>query len=310
MQNFNILSSFEREEVIEALEQGCFELKLGSFSARLTSQASEVVDFLYDAYRDVPVRTELGDVTDIALNIRAPNKFRKYFKPQVIPDPGFEVPAVPLPRKMAALSLEMGMNLSVALKSCRYLTFHAGVVANDKGSILISGASGSGKSTLTAAMMLEGYRLFSDEFGLLSLDKAELIPYPRPISLKGQSIDVVREMVGEEWVTRSLLETPKGEIAYRRARPSDIEQADTPAKAKLILFPTFLANSSPRAKKISKAETIMRLIAGATNYQLLGQAAYEALTDMVVGAQCYEVQYGNTEDCLTMVKDFAEEAGL
>ncbi|MCK0070426.1 HprK-related kinase A [Kordiimonas laminariae] len=305
-----LISDLNRADVFSSLKEGQFELILGAFSARLASQSPELVDFLFDVYRDVPANLELQEVTDIALNVRPPNVFRKYLRPQVIPDPGFKVPAVPLPKKMAPLSLEMGMNLSVALKCCRFLTFHAGAVANENGGVLISGASGSGKSTLTTALMQEGYRLFSDEFGLLSLDKAEINPYPRPVSLKGNSISVVRDMVGAEWVSKSIMNTPKGEIAYRRARRSDIEQANVPAPVKLILFPSFAENISPRAKKLTKAETIMRLIESATNYKLLGEAAYKALTDMVVGAEAYDITYGDTEECMQMVRDFAGEAGL
>lgn len=310
IEGFTRLADLPDEEMHRSLMKGQLEMSLGPFSMRLQATDKTLPVFLADVYRDAPVRTELGDVTDVSINVRAPNFFRKYFRPQVIPDPGFIVPAVPLPPRLSPLAFEMGLNLSVALRCCRFTTFHSAVVANEKGAILISAQSGGGKSTLASVLMNEGYRLFSDEFGLLDMKEACLWPYPRPVSLKGTSIDIVRERTGEDWVTDKLSGTPKGDIAYRRVRPSDVAAADTPARCKLILFPVFTEGASPRAKELPKAEALMRLIPSSTNYHLLGEPAFESLIKMVEGARAYQIVYGRTEESLVMARDLAAGAGL
>lgn len=304
------LASHDRADIVSSLKAGTLEMPLGPFAARIKAREKSLIDFLFDTYRDVPVSTQLSDVTDIAIDVRAPSWFRSYFRRQVIPDPGFQVPALPLPAHMAPLAFEMGVNLVVALKCCRFVTFHAGVVANDDGGILISAGSGGGKSTLTSALMQEGYRLFSDEFALLGMEDSSLVSYPRPVSLKNESIDIVCELAGEEWVSPVLSETPKGKIAYRRARKMDIEAAGSQAPVKLILFPTFNMVGEHYANKISASEAMMRLIPSSTNYHLLGEKAYLSLSNMVKGAEAYEIAYGSTEESLTIVRDLASEVGL
>lgn len=310
MINTRTLGEYDRASIVSALDAGTLEMPLGPFSARIKGCEPSLIDFLYDTYRDVPVGTSLSDVTDIAINIRPPSVFRKYVRRQVIPDPGFQVPAVPLPSQMSPLAFEMGVNLVVALKCCRLVTFHAGVVANDKGAILVSAGSGGGKSTLVSALMLEGYRLFSDEFALLGMEKPLLSSYPRPVSLKNESIDIVRELTGDEWISPVLSGTPKGKIAYRRARQDDIANVDGDAKTKLILFPSFNTSGEHYASRISSSEAMMRLIPSSTNYHLLGEAAYLSLSKMVEGAEAYEISYGSTEESLTIVRDLAAGVDL
>jgi len=296
--------------VRSSLLEGSLELSLGVFSMRIGGTEKSLVDFLLDTYRDVPARLGPKDVTDISVNVRAPNFFRKYIRRQVIPDPGFIVPAVPLPPRLAPLAMEMGLNLSVALKCCRMTTFHAAVVGNEEGAILISAHSGGGKSTLAAALMAEGYRLYSDEFGLLDMREGLLWPHPRPVSLKAESIEVIKELSGDEWMSPTLTGTPKGDIAYRRVRPSEIDSAAVPGEAKLILFPVFSKGCNPSAKELPKAEALMKLIPSSTNYHLLGEAAFNASINMVQNARAFEITYGNVEDSLMMARDLAGKAGL
>lgn len=296
------LKSFDRHDLHKALKRGSFTLQLGPFSHLISGSSPALLDFLQDTYRDYSVEMSPSDVTEVLLNIRAPNLFRRFIRPQVTPDPGFDVPAVPLPRRMAPLAYEMGMNLSIALKCCRFVNIHAGVVADDHGAILMSAASGSGKSTLTAAMMQYGYRLFSDEFALLGLDEPLVHPYPRPISLKQETIPIVRELVGADWLSKTVSGTPKGDIAYYRARPEDLAKAHVPAPVKLILFPKFETGANPFAQRLNPAEAIIRLVPASTNYSLLGEEAYKTLASLVENASAFELTYGTTEQSIDLVK--------
>lgn len=309
-QTFQRLRDVPFGELHQSIVAGTLEMKLGPFTTQISSYAKELTHFLYDTYRDVPVRTMLGDVTDLIIRVRAPNRLRRYIRPQLIPDPGFQVPAVPLPTSMAALAFEMGVNLSVALKCCRFLMLHAGVVANDKGGIIMCADSGSGKSTLTAALMEKNYRLFSDEFGIVGLDQPCLHAYPRPVSLKNESINVVRNMAGPDWISPTLKNTPKGSIAYRRPRPEDIALSDKTAPVKLVFFPVFTQGERASARRMAKSETMMKLISSSINYHLLGKPGFDALCHIVSGADAYELRYGNTNDSVLMAQDLAAKAGL
>lgn len=304
-----LLNDLEPSDVKKALKVGTFTLKLGPFSHLVSGYSAPLVDHLYQMYADCYAELSPTDVTEVILNLRAPNMLRHFIRPQVTPDPGFQVPTVPLPRSMAALAFEMGLNLSVALKCCRFVTIHAGVVASEQGAIIMSAESGGGKSTLTAALMCNGYRLFSDEFALVSLNSGDLNPYPRPISLKQESIPIVRALTGDERVSKPLTGTPKGDIAYCRVNKQDLEAAQQTAKARLLLFPKFALGGAPQARKLSPAEAVMRLIPASTNYSLLGEAAFKALLTIVERASAYEITYGNTEHGLELVQELMALGG-
>lgn len=297
------VSSFSRSSLADALRAGKLNLHLGPFVIALKSPRPEAVDHLVDQYRDVPATVGVTELVDFTLKVDAPNLLRRYIRPHIVPDPGFHFPAAPLPVPMASLALEMGMNLCVALQCFRYVIFHAGVVARGDRAVLLAAQSGGGKSTLTAALMEEGYRLLSDEFGILATEDARLHAYPRPVSLKNESIDVVTAFAGEEAVGKKLSGTPKGEIAYRRPRSSDIAAMGEPASASLVLFPRFLPGATPSVNRIEPAEAAMSLIASSPNYDVIGEPAYHALTKLLDAARCFELVYDNTADSVQMVEN-------
>lgn len=297
-------------ELKKHLNEGNLLLTLGPFSVRLKSASSMVLGHLSDIYRDYRFSPCAYELHDYYLAVRAPNFLRGLIKRQIIPDPGFYFPAVPLPEKMGALAFEMGLNIPVALRTYNQLILHAGVVGNQHGGVIISAASGSGKSTLTALLMEEGFRLFSDEFGIVDTEQLQLIPYPRPISLKNASIDVVRDIAGSDWISPVIEGSPKGSIAYRRARKSDLEGDQVRVPPKLILFPTFEKGSEPSMKKMETADTVMRLLESSTNYQIMGEAAFHAVNRIAKNAVAFEIQYGSSEAALKLFKAAREEAGL
>jgi HprK-related kinase A len=297
-------------EQLEALKQEQLLLSLGDFCARLQTRNRAVIEHINDVYRDYTFQPYEGALYDQYLSVRAPNILRGLIKRQIIPDPGFAFPAVPLPEAMGALAFEMGLNISVALKVFHRLILHAGVVANESGSIIISAASGGGKSTLTALLMEAGFQLLSDEFGIVDMASHHLLPYPRPVSLKNKSIDIVRDIAGHEWISPIIRNSPKGDVAYRRARPSDIDQADRSSKPKLIIFPNFEADSQASINKVESADAMMRLITSSTNYQMIGEQAFVSLNAIVKTAHAVEMTYGSSEDALRLFKSAREEAGL
>ncbi|NVJ98122.1 MAG: HprK-related kinase A [Alphaproteobacteria bacterium] len=300
------LSDLPPETVKRLLSEGRLYLHLGPYVTALSTKDAGVREFLTDMYQDCSILVGEEALVDFSLEVRAPNLVRRYIRRQIVADPGFYFPAVPLPVKLGPLCLEMGMNLCVALQSFRQAIFHAGVVSDQKGGIVIAARSGGGKSTLTAALMEEGFRLLSDEFAILCAETSFLLAYPRPVSLKNQSIDVVRVFAGADQVSDRLTGTPKGDIAYRRLRKSDLETANLPAKAKLILFPRFQAEAAPAVEKMDIADAAMQLIASSPNYQVIGEPAFHALMQMLDGVEAYEITYGNTEDSLMLVKDLWE----
>lgn len=262
-----------------------------------------VADHVEKNYHAFPIEYGDDSLTHSELTVRAPTFMRRFFRRQVMGDVGFHVPLIPLPARMAPLAFEMGLNLQVALTTFRMLILHSAVVdVAGKGAVLFPAASGSGKSTFAALMKwLGGEDVFSDEFGLIDLQTYEAISYPRPISLKNKSIDVIRETGAPVGVT--FTGTPKGRIAYAPLQPTKRDRAPV----KLIILPTFEAGAKTACVKIEPVDAATTLIESSTNYPTLGQAGFEAVKHLVETAPAYRLRYSDFNQAKEVLTDILSE---
>ena len=106
------------------------------------------------------------------------------------------------------------MNWCISEYASDRLILHAATVAKNGCATLISGNSGSGKSTLACALMLEGYRLLTDELSLLNLDSSTVTPFVRPVSLKEKSIEVIKNRYAYSEFGVSAFATHKGTVSH------------------------------------------------------------------------------------------------
>ena len=91
-----------------------------------------------------------------------------------------------------------------------YLLLHSAVIEREGCAVIMPAPPGSGKSTLCAGLVHRGWRLLSDELALISLTDTSITPLGRPISLKNQSIDVIKEYVPGAIFNRVTHDTSKG----------------------------------------------------------------------------------------------------
>ena len=123
----------------------------------------------------------------------------------------------PFPLDTPLPLLEWGTNYVIATRLFCYLLLHAGVVERGGRAIVMPALPGSGKSTLTAALTLRGFRLLSDEFGVVRLGDARLLRMLRPLALKNESIDVIATVRAECRHWSALSEDPQGNRRTPRA---------------------------------------------------------------------------------------------
>ncbi|WND02594.1 HprK-related kinase A [Temperatibacter marinus] len=298
------LSNFTDHHLAKALKTGKLQFDMGTIKFTVKTSYRNIIPFLRNQYHHVPVCIE-EKLSHFTLQLQAPTKLRQYFRRQVVPvNTGFQG-LMPLPLHLAPLSLEMGLNLHTALGTYRHLILHAGAVANSKGeAILMPAGSGSGKSTMTAFLMENNYRLLSDEFGIIDMKSGLLKPFPRPVSLKNASIDVVKSFTESDQFSDRFYKTPKGTLAYRRPRQMDLEGRTLDAGCKYILFPKFKVNapSGGQLKELRTSESILKMIPGSTNYKALGRSGFDALSSVAEQATCYSLEYNSLEDCQSLLR--------
>lgn len=281
----------------------CFSCGPLTVSLRIEPKAAR--DEFLNIYREYPL-ADPAAVIDFYLKVASPTRLRRWFRPHVMPFTGFNnLPFAPLPANLAVVVAEMGLNWQTATTAHQYLIFHAGVVARGGRAIIMPGASGIGKSTLSAGLGYAGWRLFSDEFGLLRLADEQLAPNPRPVSLKNQSEAVMRAVIPADRFSSPYKETPKGTITYLLPPLDSINRMTEPATPAMIVFPTFERGASPATEAVSKAETFILMRNCGVNAERLGLHAFEILSRLVERCPAYRITYSSLDDGKALVEQLA-----
>lgn len=289
-----------------ALRRGTFRLRIGPFNARIQTPLGVLRRDILQVYGDYPVGDADG-LVDFSLRVAPTSPLRRWIRPKVIADTGFaHSPFVALPADLAMLAFEMGLNWLTGTTADQFTIFHAGLVARDGRAIMMPGASGRGKSTLTAGLAYGGWRMFSDEFALLRPETFELFPYPRPISLKNQSISVLAGRVPDDRFSRLYHDTPKGTIRYLAPPRTSLDQSHLPARPHLILFPEYSPDQEPVVEEVRRVEAFALIRGAAVNCDRLGVAGFEAITRLTEDCPVFRLTYRSLDQGIRMVEDLWE----
>ena len=274
-----------------------FQVRVGPATFRVGSDWRAPVEQMRALYAGYPA----GEVADFTVRLEAARPWRRHLRPQVAIRGDWTLPdALPLPLAQGLLAAEMGMNLQMALGQRRYLLLHAATAERDGRALLMTGESGAGKSTLAALLGARGWRLMGDEFALLDPATGLLHAFPRPVSLKNESVAVVERAAPDARWGPWLRATPKGDIRHLVPGGAALAAMDTPARPSLILFPQFGAAAAYRPVGLS--EVFMRLTQASTNYVALGERGFGALTRLVRDTPARAIDYPDTEAALAGVE--------
>lgn len=292
------------------LSRGGLLLDTGAVATRVISDVPEVADALMAAYRDIPV-DEADDVPDFRVVIPYTTVWRRWLRRQVTADVGVPAPFVPLPARMAAVMLEMALNWCIATRAHWWLVFHAAVAEKEGRVLVMPGGSGDGKSTLCAALVARGWRLFSDEFGLLDPQTDHIHPNIRPISLKNQSIDVIRDFAGGDRLTAPISGTPKGTIAYFPPSGEVVTRRRETASPWAVAFPKYEPPEKGRdggtLERLPTAQAFIELTASSVNYELHGETGFTTMAAFVDKRPVYRMRYTNLDEAMTLIAQLEAE---
>lgn len=182
-------------------------LRTGPFSLKVQSRIPHVAEGLAELYGQFEVRSAHEAFADFHVSVNPPASLRRWLRPQVAFSFDGMRPFKPLPRDQAFPMLEWGLNWCVSTQAHHFLIIHAAVVEKNGLAAILPAPPGSGKSTLTAGLVLSGWRLLSDELTLINRKTGLIQPLPRPVSLKNQSIEVIRQFDPEAYINRASHDT-------------------------------------------------------------------------------------------------------
>lgn len=280
-------------------------LDVGPAKFRIGSDWAQPIVELAGLYGAYPAPDGPANAT---VRLAAARPSRRFIRPSVSIGGDFTIPdALPLPLSMSLLAAEMAMNLQMALGWRRHMLLHASAVERGGRALIMSGQSGSGKSTLAALLGESGdWRFMGDEFTLIDPTDGAALAFPRPISLKNQAIAEMEARVDPARFGPLLRATPKGDIRHMVPHGEALAAMHQPAAPALILFPRFGEPLS--VTRIAPAELFVRLTEASTNYALLGEPAFAALTHMVRTVPALAISYPDSASGLQLVEQLWAEA--
>jgi HprK-related kinase A len=297
------LGTLSRNEVAGRVALG-MTLQTGPFSLRIQSRHDSIVQGLSTLYGDFPVGDDHG-FRDFHVSVDVVPGLRRWFRPQVNFYFDGGTPFKPLPAQQAFALLEWGLNWCIASQAHHYLLLHAAVLERHGCAVILPGEPGAGKSTLTAALMLSGWRLLSDELTMIDRDDGLAVPLARPVSLKNRSIDVIRSFDSDAVFGDTAHDTHKGTVSHLRASADSVARMGEKARPAHIVFPQWEQGATALLRARPKADAFMHAATHSFNYSLLGRLGFELNAALVDGCDCWDFRYSRLEDALRVFEDLA-----
>lgn len=277
----------------------------GPFKFRISSSIEKVAQGLRLLYEDYPLGDE-GEFVDFNIVLERGKGVRRWWHTQVNFRYNGIYPFVPLPVGHAYPLLEWAMNWCISTQAHHYLILHSAAIERDGCAVIMPAPPGSGKSTLCAGLVSRGWRLMSDELALISLADRLISPLGRPISLKNQSIDVIRSFVPGVVFNQVTHDTSKGSVTYMKVPTEQLRRVEERARPRWVIFPKYVPDARAELIPRSKANSMLELGRNSFNYMVLGLTGFEVLTDVITASDCYDFRYSQLEDAVTVFDALAK----
>lgn len=291
------LSSLAKDELLRRLKGDGIFLHLPPFVANISSSIPIVAEGLAALYADHEVLHQTDTYADFHVSVTYGRRIPKPLC--VFKIDGF-APFTPLAAGEAYAFLEWGLNWCVTNYCHTWITVHSAVLERNGRVLIMPAPPGSGKSTLCAALLMNGWRLLSDEMALLNPATGLVTPSPRPVSLKNQSIDIIRKLAPGVVMGPVAYDTMKGNVAHMRVPVDSLHRANEAALPAWVVFPRYVADAPTTLVARGKATSFMQLAENSFNQNVHGRRGFDALSDLIGRCDCYDFSYGRLDDAIAV----------
>ena len=287
------------------LRRRCAEglgLKVGPFVVRLHSRAALLAENLLRYYPHVPLAREQA-FADAVITLKPPPLWRWPGRRGWTLALEDGQPFTEFPARALLAHLEWTINWCIASRAQHYLMLHAAVLERDGLALVLPGEPGAGKSTLCAWLMLHGWRLLSDEFGLLRPQALRFDSLPRPIPLKNDSIGVIANSCPTARFGPAIDGTRKGRVAHLLPPAVHLQRMAETARPRWVVFPHYGADCAPAAHALHPAECFAALTQHAFNYALLGATGFETVAALTGAVDAWRLRYASLPDAARCIDE-------
>ena len=255
------------------------------------SSVKKHINCIYADHEKLPFSPSV--FTDFKVAVTSSKGLRKFIKPQARFFSDNQEPFMPLPLSQAHAFLEWGMNWCVASTEANWLVVHAAILAKNDKAIMFPAPPGSGKSTLTAYLAMKGWRLLSDEMTIIELNTRTAIPFVRAISLKNNSILLIKSWFPNAVMSETAIDTQKGDVAHVKPPLASIQQGRRKAEIVGIVFPKYSPDIQLDIYQLDQTDTFMQLASNCFNYNVIGPDAFTTISKLVDECPGFEIQYND-----------------
>lgn len=277
-------------------------IRWGPFVSRIVSRLPELAAPIRLLYADFPTAPP-GSICDFQICVR-PRSVRLPWAGKQAETLLDGVPLLPpYPRGWALPMLEWGLNACVYRSAHQFLIIHAAVVERAGSALLLPGLPGVGKSTLCAALVARGWRLLSDELTLLSPTEGRVQPLARPISLKNDSIEIVRRLAPDAIFGPTAVDTHKGAVAHMRPPADSASRHLEPSCPRWIVALQFAQGRPLQLSPTSKGATFISLGENSLNYEILGETGFRTMVRLIDQCDCYRLEHASAEEAVRALED-------
>ena len=301
-----IINELPQIELHKRIRGDGLRIVSGAFNCRIQTSISSIVPDLARLYAHHPLLTE--DVfIDFHVAIEPGRGLRRWLRPQAhfVVD-GVE-PFTPLPQAQALPMIEWGLNWCITAYSQHVLILHAAAIARGNRAVIMPAPPGSGKSTLCAALVNRGWRLLSDELTIIRLDTGEISALARPVNLKNQSIDIIRNFAPEAFLTEPVHDTTKGTVALMAPSADSVRDVGQTANPCWMILPRYRAGAATALTPMQTGAAFLQIADNAMNYHVLGTKGFEAVGRMVDQCKHFSFEYSNLNEAIAQFDLLAAE---
>ena len=282
-------------------EQGLW-LDLGSARVRVQGDSRYLAAQLQAVYPEFPLEPH-GNWADIHCRLDQASGWRRWLRPQAVFSSDGRTIFAPFPGDAPLPLFEWGCNWLLGQRLNHLLLFHAGALERDGHALVLPATPGSGKSTLAAALSLRGWRLLSDEFGVFDPPGRQFRAMLKPVALKNESIDVIRSFDPQARLGPEFPKTRKGTVAHLAACTDAVTRRHQGAKPGAVVLPRWQAGGGTRWRPLAAHDMFAALAFNAFNYQLLGEAGFDAVVDLARNCLAWELVYSDLDDAVKTIDD-------
>ena len=281
-------------------------LRVGPFSFRVRTDFPEVAEGIAKLYSHFEARCTHESAADFEVSICPPSGLWRWVLPQASLSFDGQPPFGYAPRAEAFALFERGLDQCIADRAHRYLRLRAATVAKGDRAVVLCAPSGAGVSTLVAALALSGWRLLADGLTLVEHNTGLVRGLPRPIRLRGPSLEIVRGLAPDAKLHVTSPKTRNEAQGYLRPPRDSVVCQHDPAHPAWLVFPQLRTDCATTLSSRTEPETLRSLVSQALDGRPIEDIDTKVAARLVAHASGYDLHYRSVLDAVAALDRLAE----